>query len=434
MNYKETLDFLYNKLPMFQRIGKAAYKANLDNTLELDREFGHPHRLFKSIHVAGTNGKGSVSHMLASIFQASGYKTGLYTSPHLLDFRERIRVNGKAIGEEDIIRFVSKIEASVNTLNPSFFEITVAMAFDYFANQKVDIAIIETGLGGRLDSTNIITPEVSVITNISLDHTEFLGNSLHEIATEKAGIIKKNVPLVIGSCDPELLSVFETVAAKNTCELYKSADTRVFKYQTISIENHSIIRFENTNSKLDESWEIDLLGNYQQENLSTTLQIIDVLINKGWTLPDQKVSKGLLTIAESTGLRGRWEILGANPKIIGDTAHNEAGIREVVKQLSREPAKKLHIIWGMVNDKSLDTILPLLPTNAEYYFTAASIPRALDAKTLGKKGNSTGLKGGVYPDVKSSIEAAINKSDKKDLIFIGGSTFVVADALKYFIP
>lgn len=432
MNYKETLDFLYNNLPMYQRMGKAAYKANLDNTLKLDKALGHPHRSFKSIHVAGTNGKGSVSHMLASVFQASGYKTGLYTSPHLLDFRERIRLNGKPIGEDEVSKFVNSIKPSIKTLDPSFFEITVAMAFDYFARQKVDIAIIETGLGGRLDSTNIITPEVSVITNISIDHTEFLGTSLHEIAAEKAGIIKPGVPVLLGSCNPDLYPVFETVAAKNSCRLFKSSDTREFKYRMETIENRSMIRFRNKENKLDESWEIDLLGSYQQENLSTALKVIDLMNEIGWKLPVHKVSEGLLTIAKSTGLRGRWEILGANPKIVGDTAHNEAGIREVVKQLKHIPAKRLRIIWGMVNDKSLESILPLLPVNAEYYFTAASIPRAMNALTLSEKGNSFGLEGKVFTDVGSAIEASLSDADKEDVIFIGGSTFVVADALKYF--
>ncbi len=430
MTYKETLDFLYHNLPMYQRTGKAAYKANLDNTLKLDEALNHPHRSFKSIHVAGTNGKGSVSHMLTSVLQQNGYKTGLYTSPHMLDFRERIRVNGIPIGKKDVVDFVTVIMPLINTIKPSFFEITVAMAFEYFRKEEVDIAVIETGLGGRLDSTNIITPELTLITNISMDHMEFLGHSLEEIAAEKAGIIKQDVPVVFGTENPSVLPVLKSFAKKKNSRIFISSQTRKFKYRTETLQKLSNLRYLNTETLLGESWEIDLLGDYQKENLATTLQAIDVLNVRGWKLSPGKIRAGLSAVYKNTGIRGRWETIGANPKIICDVAHNEDGIREVIAQLISIPAKNLHIIWGMVNDKSTEDILPLLPKNAIYYFTKASIPRALDANKLGEQAHAMDLSGDSYPTVKAAIETARDKAETEDVIFIGGSTFVVADALE----
>ncbi len=432
MTYKETLDFLYQNLPMYQRTGKAAYKADLDNTIELDKFLGHPHRSFKSIHIAGTNGKGSVSHMLASALQHNGFKTGLYTSPHLLDFRERIRVDGKPIPENRVVTFVDSIEEIIPKINPSFFEITVAMAFDHFAKEEVDVAIIETGLGGRLDSTNIITPGLSVITNISMDHMDFLGSEIEQIAAEKAGIIKPGVPVVIGDTDSALLPVFEHIARKKGSPLFKSTDARGFKFLTQSVQGHAIYRFIITADQSEEQWELDLLGEYQKGNLLTTLCVLDLLKREGWSLDNEEIASGLASITKSTGLRGRWEILGANPKIICDTAHNDEGVRAVMTQLLHVPAKKLHIIWGMVDDKAPETILPLLPQDAEYYFTRASIPRALDAKILLEKAAAAGLKGNAFPDVRRAIEAAQQNAETDDVIFIGGSTFVVSDALEVF--
>jgi dihydrofolate synthase / folylpolyglutamate synthase len=439
--YKETLGYLYHNLPMYQRTGKAAYKANLDNTIKLDIALGHPHKSFKSIHIAGTNGKGSVSHILASVLQSNGYKTGLYTSPHLLDFRERIRVNGKPITENAVVSFVDSIQDTIEEINPSFFEITVAMAFDYFKKCKVDVAVVETGLGGRLDSTNIITPELSIITNISMDHTEFLGDSLEKIAAEKAGIIKAGVPIVIGTEKTEVLPVLKSFAEKNGSQAFVSSESREFSFQTETLDHKAKVRFhkkeggDGERGRIGdgeiEEWEIDLLGSYQRENLSTSLLAIDILTQKAWKFSQQQTKSGLSSVIKNTGIRGRWEILAANPKIICDTAHNEEGIRKVMQQLISVPAKKLHIIWGMVSDKSLGLILPLLPKEAAYYFTAASIPRAMDPAQLAEKARASGLLGDIYSDVKSAIMAARENADQEDVIFIGGSTFVVADALEF---
>lgn len=429
MNYAETLEFLYNKLPMYQRSGKAAYKANLDNTIALDNFLGNPHNSFRTIHVAGTNGKGSVSHMLAAALQQNGYKTGLYTSPHLLDFRERIRIDGEPIPEQQVTSFVASAQNIIQQISPSFFEITVAMAFNHFAGEKVDIAVIETGMGGRLDSTNIITPEISVITNISLDHMEFLGNSIEEIATEKAGIIKAGVPVVIGDACGVSMEVFKRITLERKAPLVSSGLERKPILTTQSMQGKVTHRFQNLGKNSQEQWETDLRGEYQKYNLITALAVLDLLHKKGYQLDKDDTSRGLGNISMSTGLRGRWEIMGSNPMLIADTAHNEDGIRAVMEQLSNTAAKRLHIIWGMVNDKSSDKILPLLPHDADYYFTKASIPRALDETDLKNRAHQAKLDGLAYPDVKSAVEAASRNADAEDVIFIGGSTFVVADAL-----
>lgn len=430
MNYNETIEFLFSSLPMYQRSGKAAYKANLDNTIALDRAMGHPHQQFRSVHVAGTNGKGSVSHMLASVLQESGYRTGLYTSPHLLDFRERIRVNGKMITEEQVVGFVERMRESIDSIQPSFFEMTVAMAFDHFAREQVDIAIIETGMGGRLDSTNIITPEASVLTRISLDHTEFLGDTEALIAGEKAGIIKKNVPVAAGiNTEPVNLVFRETAARMNSPIRFAIAD-RSFSFQTFTGDKHSIFHFSNLENQASESYTTDLLGTYQHENLSLVLTTIEVMKQSGWKIPRTSIIEGLKNVKKNTSLRGRWEILGANPRIICDTAHNASGVKAVMEQLQQVPRKSLHIVWGMVGDKPAEQILHYLPGDALYYFTQPSIPRAMEASRLMEHAHRYGLKGTQHPTVREAFRAARQAAAPDDAIFIGGSTFMVADLLQ----
>lgn len=414
---------------MYQREGKAAYKANLDNTHALDLLLDHPHRKFKAIHIAGTNGKGSVSHMLASVFIEAGYKTGLYTSPHLLDFRERISINGKMIEQNQVIRFIESIQSDISRMKPSFFEMTVAMAFDHFAKEEVDIAIIETGLGGRLDSTNIISPELSIITNISLDHMEFLGDSETKIAREKAGIIKNRIPCVCGLNDPQLKSVIKDFAAKINAPVLFSDEIRQFNYQTYNLDGRSVFHYKNIQSGSEESILTDLSGSYQNENLNTAITALEYLNNKSWKLTEKAIDQGLQNVLKNTKLRGRWEVLGENPRVICDIAHNEAGVKATMEQLLQIPTKKLHIVWGMVGDKSTKTIIPLLPTNANYYFTEASIPRALSAVNLMEAAKDFNLEGNFFLTVIEAYKAALNNADLEDTVFVGGSTFVVADLL-----
>ncbi|MFZ5942393.1 MAG: bifunctional folylpolyglutamate synthase/dihydrofolate synthase [Bacteroidota bacterium] len=431
MTYKDALDFLFSSLPMYQRTGAAAYKANLDNTLAFDEYFNHPHRRFRSIHIAGTNGKGSVSHMLASVLQAAGYRTGLYTSPHLLDFRERIRINGTPVPEAFVTRFVEDHRDMIRKISPSFFEMTVAMAFDYFARSHVDIAVIETGMGGRLDSTNIITPLVSVITNISMDHTAFLGDTPALIAKEKAGIIKQGVPVVVGESDPQTDPVFLSVASSLEASLTFASEEYQLQYSTLGIDQRRIWRYKARNG---EAFQVstDLTGDYQEMNLKTVFTTLGILKGMGVAVTPEQLASGLKQVVPSTGLRGRWETLGANPRILCDTGHNEAGIRNVFRQLGMIPFRQLHVVWGMVNDKDISHILPLLPASARWYFTRASVPRALDPVVLRDKAKAFGLQGAVYDTVKDAVEAARREALPDDLIFIGGSTFVVADALPLF--
>ncbi|MBN2520394.1 MAG: bifunctional folylpolyglutamate synthase/dihydrofolate synthase [Bacteroidales bacterium] len=430
--YSEVLDFLYNSLPVYHRIGKAAYKANLDNTIALDNFFGNPHKSFKTIHIAGTNGKGSVSHMLASVLQTSGYKVGLYTSPHLVDFRERIKINGKEISKHDVIKFVENSSKIIQKINPSFFEITVSMAFDYFAKEKTDIAVIEVGLGGRLDSTNIINPILSVITNISLDHTDLLGNTKSAIAYEKAGIIKKMVPVVIGTTDAETENIFMKIAKEKEADIV-FADKQYFcNYSLLSTEGKQILNISKQNKILFENIQVDLLGEYQKENLLTAITAISELKKTGIIIQKNDLYEGLANTVRNTGLKGRWQVLGANPRIVCDTGHNEGAFIHLGKQIRNTPCKRLHMIIGFVNDKNIEPVLQLLPKEAVYYYTRAAIPRALDENVLKNAGIQHGLMGSSYKSVSLAIETVKKSADKEDFIFIGGSTFIVAEAMKYF--
>ncbi len=405
MTYEETLLWLYNQLPIYQRQGQKAYKKDLKNILKLDAYLENPSKKFKSIHIGGTNGKGSVSHMLASILQEAGYTTGLYTSPHLLDFRERIRINGKMIRKNCVINFIKKHRHFFTDHNLSFFEMTVGMAFHQFAKKHVDIAIIEVGLGGRLDSTNIIHPELSIITNIGFDHMSILGNTLPEIAREKSGIIKPYTPVIIGKKQIETTAVFTQVAQQNNAQLIYSDTFKFAPFQT------------------------DLKGWYQQENLQTLLTAIHQLKKMGWQITDKNIQEGLQNVRKNTGLRGRWEILNLKPMIIADTAHNVDGLKIVMKQIQQTPHKQLHLVLSFVNDKNLEDILPLFPKQAKYYFGKAQIPRALNENILAQKANSFGLTGKTYKTLSKALQEAKKCAKEQDLIFIGGSTFTVAELL-----
>lgn len=428
MNYTETLDWMFNKLPMYQRIGGAAYKADLNNTIQLLDLLDNPHRKFKSVHVAGTNGKGSTSHMLASVFQEAGYKTGLYTSPHLRDFRERIRINGEMIPEENVVSFIEAYKDEFEKMELSFFEMTVGMAFDYFAKEQIDIAIVEVGMGGRLDSTNLITPEVSVITNIGLDHVKFLGDTMEKIASEKAGIIKPNIPVVIGETQPETHQVFEDKARECNSPIY-FAD-QIFDCDKIHIESNTVQKFDlwKSSELYLEAVEIPLLGNYQQKNLTTVICALD-LLRKKFNISDDNIRDGITKVIYNTHLMGRWQILGTDPLTIADTGHNVAGITEVVRQLAEMQYSKLHFVIGMVNDKDIDHVLQLLPHNCEYYFCKADIPRGLDANILAEKAFAYGLRGQVYESVSHAYHSAINAAHFDDVVFVGGSNFTVAEVV-----
>tara|TARA_R100001230_G_C5680893_1_gene187863 strand:+ start:545 stop:1717 length:1173 start_codon:yes stop_codon:yes gene_type:complete len=390
---------------MYQRVGQSAYKADLAATLNLAKYLKNPEKSFKSIHVAGTNGKGSTSHMLASVFQEAGYKTGLYTSPHLKDFRERIKINGQMISEQYVSNFVQNHRPFFESNQLSFFEMTVGLAFEYFRSENVDIAIVEVGMGGRLDSTNIITPEVSVITNIGLDHTQFLGDTLEKVAVEKAGIIKDRVPVIIGETSPETKRVFEEIA----------------------LERNAPIVFAEMNDA--STYSSDLKGSYQQKNIRTVISILRMLQKKGWNISEENIQKGLMNTVKNTGLMGRWQILGQAPKVICDTAHNREGLQIVLDQLASEDFQNLHIILGVVNDKDLASILPLFPKDAIYYFCRPNIPRGLDASLLLSRARGFGLIGQEYISVSKAYEAALKAALPQDLVFVGGSTFVVAEVL-----
>lgn len=406
MNYQDTINWLFQQLPMYQTQGASAYKKDLTNTIALAKHLGNPEKKLKCIHVAGTNGKGSTSHLLASILQEAGYKVGLYTSPHLKDFRERIKINGNEISEAFICDFVAKNKPFFEEHQLSFFEMTVGLAFEYFSKEKTDINIIEVGMGGRLDSTNIITPLVSVITNIGFDHTQFLGNSLKSIAFEKAGIIKENIPIIIGEYTSETKIVFETKAKKTNSEIYFASDL------------------------IHEVFTSILLGDYQIHNKKTVQQTIKVFQNQNeFKISEENIKNGFLNVIKNTGLQGRWQQLQENPKVICDTAHNSHGLKIVLNQIQKENFEKLHIVLGVVNDKDLEEILPLFTTKANYYFCKPNIPRGLNAKILQQKASEFNLIGKVYNSVSNAYQAAIENSKAKDLIYIGGSTFVVAEVL-----
>ncbi|HTI93929.1 MAG TPA: folylpolyglutamate synthase/dihydrofolate synthase family protein [Puia sp.] len=427
MDYPQTLEYLFNKLPMYSRIGAAAYRKDLTNTIELSDALGNPERRLRTVHVAGTNGKGSTSHMLAAIFQEAGYKTGLYTSPHLKDFRERIRINGEMISEAFVTDFVRRIQPVSEKMDPSFFEITVVMAFDYFVQEKCDIAIIEVGLGGRLDSTNVITPDLSVITNIGYDHMQFLGDTLPAIAFEKAGIIKKGIPVVVGQHDPKTAPIFRQRASEEETRLVFADQQRWvsdWKYQ-----RHTLVVETTTSPVADdkEYYTLDLTGIYQTKNLITVLESVHILRSLGWKLPQQAVEKALKHVKRLTGLHGRWEIIHEYPDIVLDVAHNEDGIRQLVRQIEVTDHEALHIVIGMVNDKAIGKVLELLPRQAAYYFTKAQIPRALPEDQLAQQATATGLKGHAYPTVTEALAAARTHARDRDLIIVCGSVFVVAE-------
>ena len=424
MNYEQTLEYLFTQLPMFSRVGAAAYKPDLTNTIRLCEAIGNPQHQFKSIHIAGTNGKGSTSHMLASILQTAGYKTGLYTSPHLVDFRERIKIDGVYCSKEFVVEFTQKIKPLIATIQPSFFEITVAMAFSYFAAQKVDIAVIEVGLGGRLDSTNIITPEVSIITNIGLDHTQFLGDTIAQIASEKAGIIKKDVPCIVSEYTEETKPVFDA-AAIHTSLAYGS---ELFTILDIKYA-HDYLGVQVLNKKTEDvqTYQLDLNGSYQAKNVQGVLGAVSILQTKGWKITNQHILDGLSHVKKNTGLYGRWQMIGTNPTTVVDVAHNVAGIQTLLAQIKLVNHQQLHIVFGMVKDKDIDSVLALLPTQATYYFTQAQIERAIDATELQQKARAHDLKGNTYQTVNAAIAAAQKQAQATDLIVVCGSVFLVGE-------
>ncbi|GAA4308109.1 folylpolyglutamate synthase/dihydrofolate synthase family protein [Compostibacter hankyongensis] len=426
-SYGEALDYLYKRLPMFSRVGSAAFRADLDNIRALCAALDHPEQHFKSIHIAGTNGKGSVSHMLAAVCQTAGYRTGLYTSPHLKDFRERIRIDGTMIPREAVVDFVNRLLPMMEALQPSFFEITVAMAFAHFARERVDVAIIETGLGGRLDSTNIILPELSVITNISLDHQDILGHTLPEIAGEKAGIIKPGIPVVIGETQPETAPVFRETARRLGSPL-RFADQEWQLHRQALQQGEPRYYFRGKDGA-DHILEPDLGGAYQSKNLCTLLAACTLLEERGWGLTLPVIQQGIKQVRAVTGLRGRWEIAGYRPLTVFDVAHNEGGIREIVAQLSHTSYRQLHVVMGFVKDKTVGHILTLLPRNAVYYFCRAALPRAMDEKVLQAQAAAAGLQGEAWPGVQEAFRAAQRRAGPEDMILVCGSFFVVGEVL-----
>lgn len=426
MNYDETIDYLFTRLPMYSRIGAAAYKVDLTNTIELCNFLDKPQNKFKSVHVAGTNGKGSTSHMLAAIFQTAGYKTGLYTSPHLKDFRERIKVNGGMIDKDFVTNFVERIKPLIEKMEPSFFEITVAMAFEYFTEQKVDIAIIEVGLGGRFDSTNIIRPEISVITNISFDHMNLLGNTLQKIAFEKGGIIKENIPVIIGQHQTEIADVFEKIAQEKNASI-TFADQKRFVAEWENNNHDLVAEVTTVHNNEKNNYTLDLSGVYQIKNVVTVLETIHQLIQKGWNIHEAHIQKALKQVKKLTGLHGRWEVIHEHPLIVLDVAHNEDGIQQLTRQIELVDHEELHIVIGFVKDKEIEKIIELLPAHAHYYFTKAQIPRALQEDGLWKIAIEKGLTGAHYPAVNMALQTAVSIANEKDLIIVCGSVFIVGE-------
>ncbi len=426
LNYTETIDYLFHRLPMFSRLGAAAYKGDLTNTIKLCEAVGNPHLQFKSIHIAGTNGKGSTSHILAAIMQTAGYKTGLYTSPHLKDFRERIKVNGEMVEKDFVAEFTERIKPLIEEIEPSFFEITVAMAFTWFAQQKADIAIIEVGLGGRLDSTNIITPELSVITNISYDHTDMLGNTLEKIAGEKAGIIKKGIPVVIGETSPETKPVFQQKAKEVDATIY-FADEKRWIADWKQEKHELVVNVADNHTDERKNYKLGLTGLYQVKNLLTVLESVHILISKGWQIEEKYIEDALLQVKKLTGLHGRWEVIHEHPFTVLDVGHNEDGIKQITEQLEHCDFQKLHIVIGLVKDKEISKIFALLPKFATYYFTKAQIPRALPENELAEKANEFDLNGQAYATVSEALQQAVDHAHKEDMILVCGSVFVVGE-------
>jgi dihydrofolate synthase/folylpolyglutamate synthase len=419
-DYQEAVNFLYANLPVFQRVGSSAYKKDITNTIRLCDALGNPQNKFKSIHIAGTNGKGSTSHMIASVLQEAGYKAGLYTSPHLKSFTERIRINGEEVSQKFVIGFVNRIQDLIDEIQPSFFEITVAMAFDYFAQQSIDVAVVEVGLGGRLDSTNVITPLLSLITNIGWDHKDILGNTLHEIASEKAGIIKPTIPVVISERSADVEEVFVKKASEECAPLFFASDEF-----TAGFERDQLIVLKQGETYLEV--ELPLKGGYQTKNIVGVIKAIELLSRSHFEISQEQLIRGLENVLVNTHLKGRWQKLGDNPLIICDTGHNVDGMKQVVQQINTIAYKKLHVVLGVVKDKDISDVLGVLPKRADYYFCQAKLPRALDAKELADKASTFGLHGPVIPDVNEAKKAALANASPADFIFIGGSTFVVAE-------
>jgi len=436
MDYAQTLHYLYTQLPMFTRIGSSAYKEDLTNTLELCARLNNPQHEFKSVHIGGTNGKGSTSHMLAAILQTAGYKTGLYTSPHLRDFRERVRINGEMISEQQVIGFVADHQSDFEDIQPSFFEMTVGLAFDIFAKEKVDIAVVEVGLGGRLDSTNIITPLLSVITNIGWDHMNILGDTLQLIAGEKAGIIKHGIPVIIGEHQPDIANIFLRKAAQEEADIIFASDewevNSKVKNQKSKDDFQELIDLEIHKKDTQHTTfnlQLDLTGSYQLKNIKTVLSAVEEMRSQGFIITDEHIQTSLRQVKTLTGLHGRWEVLSRNPLTICDTGHNPEGIQEVLKNISSVNYDQLHFVIGMVNDKDITKVLSMLPKDAAYYFCKPDIPRGLEAESLQQKAESAGLHGHTYPSVKAAFDAAQKAAQVNDLVFVGGSTFVVAEVV-----
>jgi len=427
MNYQQTLDYLYTQLPMFTRVGASAFKKDLTNTIALCEVLDNPQHKFKSIHVGGTNGKGSTSHMLAAVLQTAGYKTGLYTSPHLKDFRERIRINGQMISEQEVVDFVANHQADFETIEPSFFEMTVAMAFDAFARHEVDIAIIEVGLGGRLDSTNIIMPLLSIITNIGWDHMNLLGNTLTEIAGEKAGIIKPHIPVIIGEYQPEVAQVFLNKAEKENAALVFASQKWNIEADELNAAKLLPITATFSDNPIPRPLQLDLTGTYQLKNVKTVLSTVEELRSQSFVISDEHIAQALTEVQLLTGLAGRWQTLSTHPLTICDTGHNPDGIAEVLKNIAAVTYEHLHFVIGMVNDKDITKVLSMLPKDGTYYFCKPDIPRGLEAEALQQQAAALNLHGQTYSSVKAALQAAQQQAGTNDLVFAGGSTFVVAE-------
>lgn len=426
MNYQETLNYLYNSTPVFEHVGAVAYKEGLQNTLALDKHFNHPHTNFKTIHIAGTNGKGSCSHSLASILQEAGYKVGLYTSPHLVDFRERIRVNGQCISKERVVKFVKDERKFFEPLHPSFFELTTALAFKYFDEQKVDIAIIEVGLGGRLDCTNIISPILSIITNISFDHTQFLGDTLAKIAAEKAGIIKKGVPVIIGEANEETRPVFQSKANEVNSDIVFAEDNAIVTSSSPMADGGRRYYLSNNSTLVGE-----LSGDYQERNMNTILCACNILKQMNIIKNDDVIAKGLTNICKNTGLLGRWQTIQNNPTVVCDTGHNVGGWNYLAPQIKRQQCNQLRIVFGMVDDKDINSVMYLLPKNAIYYWTQAESKRAIKAERVAEIAIKHDLRGEIFDNVEVAYTKALQDSYKDDFVFVGGSSYIVADLLTF---